>query len=244
MKQEYFEIGGRRCTVYTNRDFTGPTLYWGVSSEDRQETEETAFLLSKHMPDAAWTLAAFEVKDWNTSFSPWEAPAVFRGQPFSGQAKDTLDWLTRLCMPKIEETYPVERNLSMIGGYSLAGLFSLWAFYESGFFRAAAGCSASLWYPGWDAYVRTKTAPLDSIVYLSLGETEEKTKNHTMASVGDRVREQYARLSHDPAVRRTTLVWHPGGHFSDVQQRIVHGFIWLLRNMPRAGFLENVSDEV
>lgn len=231
MKQEMLKIAGWNCTLYSNVGFTGPVLYWGVSEEDRQETEQTVLLLTEQMPDTAWTLAVYATDDWNASFSPWEAPAVFRGQPFTGHAKETLDWLTAACIPQIEDTYPVEPNYRMIGGYSLAGLFSLWAFYESGFFRAAAGCSASLWYPGWDAYLRNKTVPPESIVYLSLGETEEKTKNSTMALVGTRVREQYALLYCDPLVRKTTLVWHPGGHFSNVPQRIAQGFGWLFRQV-------------
>jgi len=241
MRQDLIEIGEHCCTVYTNKDFTGPTLYWGVSGDNRQETALTALLLSEQMPDTAWTLVAFEVEDWNALFSPWEAPAVFRGQPFYGRGKETLDWLTASCIPQIEEIYPVDGKYRMIGGYSLAGLFSLWAFYESGLFQGSAACSASLWYPGWDAYACTKTASTDSVVYLSLGETEEKTKNRMMALVGDRVREQYARLFQDPAVRETTLVWHHGGHFTDVPQRLAQGFAWLLQqNILRSEYLKDI----
>ena len=51
MRQDLIEIGEHCCTVYTNKDFTGPTLYWGVSGDNRQETALTALLLSEQMPD-------------------------------------------------------------------------------------------------------------------------------------------------------------------------------------------------
>ena len=46
------------------------------------------------------------------------------------------------------------RFLPVIAGYSLAGLFALWAAWNSGYFRRVASVSGSLWYPGFTDYIR------------------------------------------------------------------------------------------
>ena len=64
-------------------------------------------------------------------------------------------------------------------------------------------------------------------------EREEKTRNRAMAAVGDCTRAQYALLQSDPAVRASTLVWHPGGHFTDPDRRMAEGVAWIVRNCNR-----------
>ena len=63
-------------------------------------------------------------------------------------------------------------------------------------------------------------------VYLSLGDREERTRNRTMAQVGDAIREQYRKLSSEgvPSV----LEWNPGNHFRDAGLRTAKGFSWLI----------------
>ena len=64
-------------------------------------------------------LIAVRIDDWNNDLSPWEAPAVFGKESFGRGASETLGELLELCSDKSRTYY--------IGGYSLAGLFSLWA---------------------------------------------------------------------------------------------------------------------
>ena len=80
-----------------------------------------------------------------------------------------------------------------IGGYSLAGLFALWAACQTDLFRGVAAASPSMWFPGFLEYI--KEHPIRSgRVYLSLGDREEKTRNPVMATVGDCIREGYELL--------------------------------------------------
>lgn len=125
----------------------GPDLYFCA---DHGEAEQVYALLSQ-ATDAPFRLLAFQVEDWNRDLSPWPAPPVFRDQAFAGEADKTLKWL------KDNMDLSVDRRC--IGGYSLAGLFSLWAFYETGLFQGAASCSGSLWFPGWIDYAQAKSAP-------------------------------------------------------------------------------------
>ena len=68
------------------------------------------------------------------------------------------------------------------------------------------------------------------LVYLSLGEKEEQTKNQTMALVGDVTRRQYeiCRTSNPVGC---VLEWNPGGHFQDPDARMAKGFGWLLNQL-------------
>ena len=179
-----------------------------------------------------FVLAGFESADWDEDFSPWEAPAISKkGKAFSGGAARTLDWLRHTFLPMIESTYPLlpgTENRSILG-YSLGGLFSLWSFLESGMFGGCASCSGSLWYDGWMEYALERDVPANSRVYLSLGLAEEKARNSRMATVGDITRMYAELLKDDSNIRETTLVWHIGGHFQDVQERLTDALLWLIK---------------
>lgn len=143
-----------------------------------------------------------------------------------------MRWLLSSCIPYVQLHYNAGNYLSerLLGGYSLSGLFSLWAFYSSGQFGGVASCSGSLWYPNWEAFVKGKRIPKDSLVYLSLGKKEEQTKNQAMARVGDITRRQYeiCRTSNPVGC---VLEWNHGGHFQDPEARMAKGFGWLLNQL-------------
>ena len=39
---------------------------------------------------------------------------------------------------------------------------------------------------------------------------------------------QHEQVKNDGCVRYSELVWQNGGHFTDVEKRIAHGFAWLI----------------
>lgn len=106
-------------------------------------------------------------------------------EAFDGQGARTLKWLLEEGVPYIDRTYHVKEQEHWLAGYSLAGLFALWAAYECDTFSGIACCSGSLWFKNWDIYMREHTLKRKCSVYLSLGGKEEKTKNvKTFWSVG------------------------------------------------------------
>ena len=162
-------------------------------------------------------LTAVKAERWNNDLSPWPSPAVFGKEDFGGGASDTLTALLRSCSDP-DKTY-------ILGGYSLAGLFALWAAYQTDVFRGVAAASPSLWFPRFPDYMRGNTLHADA-VYLSLGDTEEKTRNPVMATVGHRIREAYELLRAQGI--RTTLEWNRGNHFKEPELRIAKAFAWVL----------------
>jgi predicted alpha/beta superfamily hydrolase len=157
------------------------------------------------------------VENWNFELSPWKAPAVFGKEEFGDGAADTLAEIQKYCDDKSKTYY--------IGGYSLAGLFALWAAYHTDLFKGVAAVSPSIWFPDFLQYMKNNKIQ-SANVYLSLGDKEEKTRNKIMATVGERIREAYQTLKDDGV--NCILEWNAGNHFKDADIRTASGFIWLL----------------
>ena len=171
-------------------------------------------------------LTAILVDDWNLDLSPWEAPPVFGSEGFGGGAQDTLEAVLTSVVPQIRTQAGKDAKL-LLGGYSLAGLFAVWAACQTDAFRSIASASGSLWFPGFLDYMRVKPMQADA-VYLSLGDKEEKTRNPVMASVGDAIRQVHENLENNGV--QTILEWNPGNHFNGPAIRTARGFSWLLFN--------------
>ena len=191
---------------------------------------EEVYQQLKETTQVSFCLIACEIEDWNAQLSPWSAPAVYGKEGFAGEGAETLEWLEKECLPGLENIYQMklEEKRLLIGGYSLSGLFAMWAFYELGIFAGAAACSASFWFPGWMEYTKQHMVRKKSRIYLSLGIKEERTRNPVMATVGEAARGMYQQLSEDMNVEKVTLEWNPGNHFTQPAERIMKGFAWLL----------------
>ena len=75
---------------------------------------------------------------WEENFSPWCAPRVFaKGPNFGDGAQKTLDTLINQVIPWAESELSGPPSYRALVGYSLAGLFSLWAGMSPQFAR---GC--------------------------------------------------------------------------------------------------------
>ena len=164
-------------------------------------------------------LLAFKVDRWNHDLSPWNAPAVFGSEAFGDGAEATLSEVLEL-MKDSEKNY-------YVGGYSLAGLFALWAVYQTDAFKGAAAASPSVWFPGFLDYVKANDIRTQK-VYLSLGDREDRTRNPIMATVSDRIREMHDLLEEREVT--CSLEWNPGNHFKDPDLRTAKAFSWLLHD--------------
>ena len=171
----------------------------------------------RELTDMDFCLTAFKVNDWNKDLSPWVAPAVFGIENFGDGAADTLKEILSLCTDKDKKYY--------IGGYSLAGLFSLWASVQTDRFEGVAVASPSVWFPDFLEYIRERK-PLCKKIYLSLGDKEEKTRNPAMATVGDKIRELDSFLVQEGF--DCVLEWNEGNHFKDFDIRTAKAFASLM----------------
>ncbi|MBQ1862242.1 MAG: esterase [Clostridia bacterium] len=173
----------------------------------------------KALTEKDFRLIAFAVDDWNRDLSPSKAPAVFGDAEFGGEAQKTLDHI----LNEIKDT----KGVFYIGGYSLAGLFALWAVYRTDIFTGVAAASPSVWFPGFTDYIQTTEIQAEK-VYLSLGDREPKTKNPVLATVGEKIKKTYSLLvKHNVSC---ILEWNSGNHFADADLRTARAFAWLLNN--------------
>lgn len=176
---------------------------------------ETAAL--RELAGDDFRLLAVKVNNWNDDLSPWEAPPVFGKEGFGGRAEETLAKILGLICDAGKRY--------IIGGYSLAGLFSLWAAYQTDRFCAVAAASPSVWFPGFTRYMRDNDIKTGR-VYLSLGDKEDRTKNHVMAAAGSRIMEACGILKDKST--DCILEWNSGNHFKEPDIRTAKAFAWTM----------------
>ena len=176
-------------------------------------------------------IAALLVNDWNADLTPWPAPPLRRGKPFTGNADRTLERIDKLMIElpallKSEAGIAISKRL--IIGYSLGGLCALWSTTMRKYFDGAASISGSLWYDGFEEYIDAHVGNASS-VYLSLGDTEPRTRDKRWGRVGDSTLAIYNHLTHLGI--KTAFEWNPGNHFVDAPKRSARGADWLCQHV-------------
>ena len=196
---------------------------------------------------------------WEENFSPWYAPRVFaKGPNFGDGAQKTLDTLINQIIPWAESELTKPPAYRSLVGYSLAGLFSLWAGVSQ---QVARGCqpdtatapqlsalaaphvdapaatfqrigvvSGSFWFPGLLDYVDQQIR--GGVVGLT----------HAYLSLGDReartpnpqimhVRENAELLASRLESAGITSIFelNRGNHFQNVEGRMQKALDWLVK---------------
>ena len=187
-----------------------------VDDHDLEGIEREVQTLSESTSEA-FRLIAVKVRDWNYDLSPWKAPAVFGNADFGDGAEDTLKSVLELCQDPGKHYY--------IGGYSLAGLFALWAAYQTDLFQGVAAASPSIWFPGFTDYMKEHTL-LARRVYLSFGDKEPRTRNPIMSTVGQKIEEAHGILIEHGT--NCFFEWNRGNHFAEPDIRTAKAFAWVL----------------
>ena len=223
MSAQTMQIRNRPCRIYGEAHAEYLLLQMtGEHELQSMEGEVAAIAQSAHH----FLFAAIPVKSWNDELSPWEAPAVWGKESFGCNAADTLRFLTEPFIPTLKQQFRLPEDIKIIlGGYSLAGLFALWASTQTKLFYGVAAASPSVWFPGWMEFEQQYPMQTQHI-YLSLGDKEERTKNTIMAAVGDNIRTLHSRLTERGA--DCTLEWNSGGHFKDADLRTAKALQWVI----------------
>ena len=193
------------------------------------------------------SLVSVSVDLWEENFSPWCAPRVFaKGPNFGDGAQKTLDALINQVVPWAESELTDPPAYRVLVGYSLAGLFSLWAgVSQSGTpQQIARGCqpddtptptfqrigavSGSFWFPGLLDYVDQQLrggAVGLTHAYLSLGDREARTPNPQIMHVRENAEFLASKL--EKAGIASTFELNRGNHFQNVEGRMQKALDWL-----------------
>ena len=223
MDNQLLQIQNKICHIYG--DTGAEYLLLQMADEHDLAGMEREVEAIRRQTAQPFLLAAVQVENWNDDLSPWPAPPVWGKQGFGGKAVNTLAWLEQ-AVPIIRQHYSIKEDCKIVlGGYSLAGLFALWAATQTSTLYGVAAASPSVWFPNWPEY---ETAhPIQAqCVYLSLGDREEYTRNQTMAAVGDNIRALHIALTRRNTA--STLEWNAGGHFKDADLRTAKAFAWVM----------------
>lgn len=179
---------------------------------------------------------------WEENFSPWCAPRVFaKGPNFGDGAQKTLDTLINQVIPWAEPDLAESPAYRVLVGYSLAGLFSLWAGVSpqpgaphvdvpTPTFQRFGAVSGSFWFPGLLDYVdqqlRGGVVGLTH-AYLSLGDREARTPNPQIMHVRENAELLASKL--ESAGITSTFELNRGNHFQNVEGRMQKALDWLIK---------------
>ena len=226
MKKNEMMICGKKCILYLNED-TEYILIQPVDENDISVLDNEVKYIEENT-DRNFSLVAFKIEDWNSELTPWEMPLLRGKGNFGDGATRTLEFIKNELIPALSEYTNTENKeiKYILGGYSLAGLFSLWSGYQTDIFEGIAAVSPSVWYKKWIEYVETEKT-LSEKIYLSLGDTEEKTKHQILSKIGDNIRKQHEILENSGNVK-TVLEWNEGNHFKNPDIRAAKGFLWVM----------------
>ena len=114
-----------------------------------------------------------------------------------------------------------------IAGYSLAGLFALYAIYQTDLFSHVGSMSGSLWFPRMKECLfshEPKRRP--DRMYFSLGDKESKTRNPVLKSVRQNTEEIHAFYQSKGV--DTVFQLNPGNHYNHAAERTAACIVWML----------------
>ncbi|KAF5051232.1 putative esterase [anaerobic digester metagenome] len=222
MNQQIIEIGKRHVTVMADpKAKSGPIIYLHMAGAELSD------LAVKQAAEPA-VLVAIDAVDWNRELTPWPAKRAFRGgEYFGGGADAYLAELTDTIVPAVEAALGISPTVRGLAGYSLAGLFALYAGYRSSLFTRIASISGSLWYDDFLEFCLNNHPPVVlQRVYFSLGDREKIARNPRMARVEDHTIKIEQRLQSLGA--ETIFEKNPGNHFDNARDRIARGLSWVI----------------
>ena len=178
------------------------------------EPDEAAAVWAR-LPEARFALISVSGCDWNRDFSPWPAPRAFHGgEDFSGGAPAYLRLFAGELLPQTEALLALAPARRALAGYSLAGLFAVWALTQTALFDRAASVSGSMWYDGFADYLDAAQLPrAPERVYFSVGDREKLSRSPRLQLVEQGMARAAARFS--ALGVPTVCERNPGGHFDD-----------------------------
>ena len=223
---EELVIEGRTCRLFGSE--RPACLLVQPSARHENATLEAEAGKIAELSKAPFVLATIELEDWMVDLMPWADENISKDPEAGRHGQETLRYVLVSLLPLLQERFgplPI-----ILGGYSLGGLFALWASAQSDSFRAVAAASPSVWIRDWIPFAKTHT-PMADVVYLSLGDQEERAKNQAIARVGDCIRAQHELLQERFGAQNCTLVWEQGNHFNDNEGRLARAFAWCMERL-------------
>ena len=217
-----FTIDEKKVTIYQANTADVPVIYLNTVME---EGNDKIYEILKQQECPEVTLITISGLDWNHDMTPWYCPPLSADDtPATGGTDEYLELLLSKILPKAGTLVCGSPTRTCIAGYSLAGLFALYAMYRCHAFDRAASISGSLWFPDFREFaVGHNMLRKPDRIYLSLGDKEKKTRHPLLKTVQDNT-EALAKHYRQLGIA-VTFELNPGNHFQDAALRSAKGII-------------------
>ena len=214
-----FNIKDKKITLYKSTDKNAPLIVFNTFEGDGEDVYQAL----QNMGCTSINLLVVGNIDWNHDMSPWYMPSIYsKEKSFSGGADEYLKLLIDEILLKAKELIEGEPEFIGIAGYSLAGLFAVYAMYKTDVFDRVACMSGSLWFSDFIEYCkRNEYKRLPDKIYFSLGDKEANTRNPVLKTVQDKTIElsEYFKILGSEVI----FELNPGNHFTDTILRSAKG---------------------
>lgn len=228
MLNENVNIGSIHCNVFATERPEVLLIQPSARHETKNDGINREVKALAANATKGFAIVFFDTVEWAKALMPWHDEAVSRDEEVGMHAQDTLIYIEESLVPWMHERFG--KLPCIIGGYSLGGLFALWAARQSTAFDAVAAASPSLWIKGWADFADSHSLNAQ-LAYVSLGDREEHCRNQRMARIGDCVRHEHMTLTTQLGTSATTLEWNSGGHFGNEAERTAKAFAWCIENI-------------
>ena len=208
MNKEKFNMHNKEITLYKLSDINAPLIVFNTFEGDGEDVYQAL----ENMGCTSFNLLVVGNIDWNHDMSPWYMHSIYsKEKSFSDGADEYMKLL-------IEG----EPKFTGIAGYSLAGLFAVYAMYKTDVFDRVASMSGSLWFSDFIEYCkRNEYKRLPDKIYFSLGDKEANTRNPVLKTVQDKtieLSEYFKSLGAE-----VIFELNSGNHFTDTILRSAKG---------------------
>ena len=223
------EICGVKLYVYRSNVQNATTIYF---LDGDQFAEPFNRWIIKHHPPLNFVL--LNANNRTDDYTPWPLQASeTMPMDFEGKAEEHLSFISTHVIPFCESEYGLASSAEkrVIGGYSLGGLFSLYAAVNTDLFGTVLSCSSSLWYPDFLDYL--KEHPFKAghpKLYMSVGDQEGTTATNLTA---DQTSNTIAlKVFYEPKFEPNDFkfILEEGNHGNNISGRAWRAIEWVEEN--------------
>lgn len=223
-RYEQLTVGNKKIDIYPSKSPDCPIIYLNTVSAESEAIWRTL----EKMNCPKFSLIAISGLEWHHDMAPWDIPSISKNNtPCTGGADDYLRLLLEEIIPQAEKIILGNPSWRGLAGYSLAGLFAVYAMYKTDIFLRVASISGSLWFPDFKEYAMShelKKKP--EHLYFSLGNKECKIRNMYLKTVQSNTEELVAFYQNQQI--NTKFQLNSGNHFTEPINRSAKGIQWLL----------------
>lgn len=226
MGEGHLTIEDKKIILYGTGYRGVPIVYLNTVHDEGEAVWRTCRNIG--CPD--FMMAAISNLKWKHDMSPWAIPPISSSDiACTGGADEYLELLTGKIMKEVEKLLLEKPLYSALAGYSLGGLFAVYAAYRTNAFKRFASASGSFWFPGITEFVQVhQMAVKPDKIYFSIGDKESDTRNKLLSKVEERTKwlaEWYAQQEIN-----TVFVRNSGNHFNQAVIRMAKGICRILED--------------